>query len=167
MTETPLSPLLGKFIHQRFGVDIPASSWNTDAVDDRLQPRFAVIDDRGSELTASRDISRLQQDIIAETQSNAFDKARKSWEKSDVTTWDFGDIPDAIALESGGRLEGYAYPGLEAADGCVNVRLYKNKHEAEALHKRGVAALYKIYFKNELKYLKKSDLSQRRHEEVG
>ena len=147
---------LGKFIHQRFGVDIPASSWNTDAVDDRLQPRFAVIDDRGSEVTASRDISRLQQDIIAEAQSSAFDEARKSWEKANVTAWDFGDLPDAIALDSRGQLEGYAYPGLEAAHGCVNIRLYKNKHEADVLHKKGVAALYKIYFKNELKYLKKS-----------
>ncbi len=114
----PLISALGKFIHQRFGVDIPASSWNSDAIDDRLQLRFAVIDDRGQELTASRDISRLQKEIIAEAQSNAFDKARKSWEKTDVTTWDFGNLPDAIALESGGQLEGYAYPGLEATDGC-------------------------------------------------
>ncbi|MGA2330868.1 MAG: ATP-dependent RNA helicase HrpA [Syntrophales bacterium] len=152
----PLISALGKFIHQKFGVDIRASSWNTDAIDDRLQPRFAVIDDRGSELTASRDISRLQQDIIAEAQSNAFDKARKSWEKADVITWDFGDLPDAIVLEGHGQLEGYAYPGLEAAHGCVNIRLYKNKHEAEVLHNKGVAALYKIYFKNEFKYLKKS-----------
>ena len=146
---------LGKFIHQRFGVDIPASSWNTDAIDDRLQPRFAVIDERGNELKASRDISSLQKDILDETQSNAFEKACKFWEKMGVTTWDFGDLPDAIALESRGQLEGYAYPGLEAATGSVNIRLYKNKHDAEVLHRKGVAALYKIYFKNELKYLKK------------
>jgi len=73
-----------------------------------------------------------------------------------VITWDFGDLPDAIVLEGHGQLEGYAYPGLEAAHGCVNIRLYKNKHEAEVLHNKGVAALYKIYFKNEFKYLKKS-----------
>ncbi|MGZ3594114.1 MAG: DUF3418 domain-containing protein, partial [Syntrophales bacterium] len=47
------------------------------------------------------------------------------------------------------------YPGLEAATGGVNIRLYKNKHDAEVLHRKGVAALYKVYFKNELKYLKK------------
>jgi ATP-dependent helicase HrpA len=139
----PLISALGKFIHQRFGVDIPASLWNADAIDDHLQLRFAVI-------------GRLQKDIIAEAQSNAFEKARQSWEKTDLTTWDFGYLPDAIALESGGLLEGYAYPGLEAAEGCANIRLYKNKHEAEVLHNKGVAALYKIYFKNEFKYLKKS-----------
>ncbi|TRZ54501.1 ATP-dependent RNA helicase HrpA [bacterium] len=152
----PMISALGKFIHQRFGVDIPASLWNADAIDDRLQLRFAVLDDRGQELTASRDISGLQKDIIAEAQSNAFEKARKSWEKTCVTTWDFGYLPDAIALESEGLLEGYAYPGLEAARGCVNIRLYKNKHEAEVLHNKGVAALYIIYFKNEFKYLKKT-----------
>ncbi|MGD1152495.1 MAG: ATP-dependent RNA helicase HrpA [Syntrophales bacterium] len=152
----PLISVLGKFIHQRFGVNISASLWNADAIDDRLQVRFAVVDDRGQELTASRDISRLQKNIIAEAQSNAFDKARKSWEKTCVTTLDFWYLPDAIALESGGQLEGYAYPGLEAAAGCVNIRLYKDKHGAEVLHKKGVAALYKIYFKDELKYLKKA-----------
>ncbi|MGZ3597873.1 MAG: ATP-dependent RNA helicase HrpA, partial [Syntrophales bacterium] len=151
----PLISALGKFIHQRFGVDIAASSWNTDAIDDRLQPRFAVIDERGNELKASRDISNLQKDILAETQSNAFEKACKFWEKMGVTTWDFVDLPDAIALESRGQLDGYAYPGLEAATGSANIRLYKNKHDAEVLHRKGVAALYKIYFKNELKYLKK------------
>ncbi len=152
----PMISALGKFIHQRFGVDIPASLWNADAIDDRLQLRLAVLDDRGQELTASRDITRLQKDIIAEAQSNAFEKARKFWEKKCVTTWDFGYLPDAIALESEGLLEGYAYPGLEAAHGCVNIRLYKNKHEAEVLHNKGVAALYNIYFKTEFKYLKKS-----------
>jgi ATP-dependent helicase HrpA len=152
----PLISALGKFIRQRFGVDIPASSWNSDAIDDRLQLRFAITDDRGQELTASRDISRLQEDIIAQAQSNAFDKARKSWEKTNVTAWDFGNLPDAISLKSGGQLEGYAYPGLEATDGSVNLRLHKDKHGAEVLHKKGVSALYKIYFKEELKYLKKA-----------
>ena len=152
----PLVSALGKFIHQRFGVDIPASLWNADAIVDRLQLRFAVLDHKGQELAASRDISLLQKDIIAEAQSIAFEKARKSWEKTEVTSWDFGDLPDAIALESKGQFEGYAYPGLQAAHGCVNIRLYKDKHGAEVLHKKGVAALYTIYFKEELKYLKKA-----------
>ena len=152
----PLISALGKFIHQRFGVDIPASLWNADAIDGRLQLRVAVVDDGGKELTASRDINRLQKDIIAEAESKAFEKARKSWEKTDVTTWDFGNLPDAIALKSGDQLEGYAYPGLEAAEGCVEIRLHKDKHRAAVSHKRGVAALYRIYFKEELKYLRKA-----------
>jgi len=152
----PLISALGKFLHQRFDVDIPVSLWNTDAMDDRLQLRIAVVGDKGEVLAASRDITRLQKDIIAEAQSDAFENARKSWEKTNVTTWDFGDIPDAIVLESRSQLEGYAYPGLEAADGRISIRLYNDKRQAEQLHKEGVAALYKIYFKDELKYLKKA-----------
>jgi ATP-dependent RNA helicase HrpA len=152
----PLISALGKFIHQRFGVDIPASVWNADTVDDRLHLRFAVIGDRGQELAASRDISHLQKVIIADAQSNAFEKARKSWEKTNLATWDLGDLPEAILLESGGQLDGYAYPGLEADEGNVNVRLYKDKHGADVSHRKGVAALYGIYFKSELNYLKKA-----------
>jgi len=152
----PVISTLGKFIHQRFGVDIPSSSWNADAMDDHLQLRLAAVDGNGLELAASRDINLLQKDIIAEAESRAFEKARRTWEKTDVTTWDFGNLPEAIALENGDRLEGYAYPCLEAGDGCVTLRLHKERRTAEILHKRGVAVLYTIYFKNQLRHLKKA-----------
>ena len=153
---TPLVSSLGKFIHERFGVDIPASLWNLDSLDNYLKIRFAVIDSRGQELASSRDIGLLQKDIITEAESNAFNKARLKWEKTRLTSWDFGELPDVITLESGGYFEGYAYPGLEAGEGCVHVRLFKSKHEAEVSHNKGITVLYMIYFKEELKYLKKA-----------
>ncbi len=152
----PLLSALGKFLHQRFGVDIPASSWKAAAMDDHLQLRFAVLAENGRELAAGRNFSLLQKEIVTEAESRTFEKARASWEKTAVTTWDFGSLPEAIALKSGDRLEGYAYPCLEADNGCVNISLLKDKYTAELTHKSGVAALYTIYFKNELKYLKKS-----------
>lgn len=153
---SPLLSALSNFIHERFRVDIPASVWNPDNIDDHLKVRFAVIDSGGQELAASRDISMLQKEIIAEAESQAFRKARLIWEKTGLTSWDFGELPDVITLESGGYLEGYAYPGLEAGEGCANIRLFKSKREADASHIIGIKVLYTFYFKNELKYLKKA-----------
>jgi ATP-dependent helicase HrpA len=59
-------------------------------------------------------------------------------------------------LESGDCFEGYAYPGLESSEGCVNIRVFKNMQDAEASHKKGVTALYAIHFKDVLKHLKKA-----------
>lgn len=152
----PLLSSMSKFIYERFGVDIPASLWNSDTIDDHLKIRYAVVDSKGKELTSSRDISQLQKDIIAEVESNAFNKARLLWEITGLAAWDFGEIPEVISLESGDNFEGYAYPGLETGVGCINIRLFKSKHEADASHMSGVTALYMIYFKEELKYLKKA-----------
>jgi len=155
-SKSPLLTTLSNFIQERFHMDIPASVWNPDSIDDHLKVRFAVIDPKGQELASSRNISMLQKDITAEAESNAFSQARLTWEKTGLTSWNFGELPDRITIESGGCFEGYAYPGLEACDKCVNIRLYKHKQQANISHNDGVAALYTFYFKNELKYLKKA-----------
>ena len=153
---SPLLYALSNFIHERFHVDIPASVWNPNNIDDHLKIRFAVMDSKGQELASSRDISMLQKEIIAEEESQVFRKARLIWEKTGLTSWDFGKLPDAITLESAGCFEGYAFPGLEAGVGCVNIRLFKSKQEADSSHSIGIKVLYTSYFKDELKYLKKA-----------
>jgi ATP-dependent helicase HrpA len=115
-----------------------------------------VIDAQGKEVAASRDICELRKGIIAGVESTAFNKARLSWEKTGLTAWDFGELPEEIALESRDLFEGYAYPGLEAGEGCVNIRVFKSRQDADASHKRGVMALYAMHFKAELKYLRKA-----------
>jgi ATP-dependent helicase HrpA len=156
IVEGSLVSALSKFINEKFGVDIPAAIWVPDGLAEYLRIRFSVVDSKGQEVASSRDIGKLQHDIMKEAESQAFNKARKQWEKTGLTSWNFGDLPDAIPLESGGYFEGYAYPGLEAGDGCVHVRLFRNKQDADKSHINGIAALYKIYFRDELKYLKKA-----------
>jgi ATP-dependent helicase HrpA len=152
----PLSSALSKFIHERFGVDIPASVWAPDTLADYLNVHFSIVDAQDRELASGRNINLLQTELVAAAESRAFHSARLSWEKTGVTTWNFGDLPDAITLESEGCFEGYAYPALEAAEESVNLRLFKKKQDANIAHREGVAALYVIHFRDEMKYLKKA-----------
>jgi ATP-dependent helicase HrpA len=154
--EGSLFSSLSKIINAKFGIDIPVSLWAPNALAEHLQIRVAVIDAQGKEVAASRDICELRKGIIAGVESTAFNKARLSWEKTGLTAWDFGELPEEIALESRDFFEGYAYPGLEAGEGCVNIRVFKSRQDADASHKRGVMALYAMHFKSELKYLRKA-----------
>jgi ATP-dependent helicase HrpA len=154
--EGSLFSSLSKIINAKFGIDIPVSLWAPNALAEHLQIRVAVIDAQGKEVAASRDICELRKGIIAGVESTAFNKARLSWEKTGLTAWDFGELPEEIALESRDLFEGYAYPGLEAGEGCVNIRVFKSRQDADASHKRGVMALYAMHFKAELKYLRKA-----------
>ncbi|MBA4397076.1 MAG: ATP-dependent RNA helicase HrpA [Syntrophus sp. (in: bacteria)] len=154
--EGSLPSALGKFIHQRFGVDIPASAWPLDKLPDHLKLRFSVVDAQGREMAAGRDLSRFRTEMLTAEESAVLAVARKVWEKTGLTQWDFGDLPEEIPLESRGSLHGFAYPVLQAADGSVNIRLFQTLEAAVEVHRNGVMALCSLYFQTELKYLKKS-----------
>jgi ATP-dependent helicase HrpA len=93
---------------------------------------------------------------MAAQKTAVFESARRAWEKTGLTQWDFGDLPEEIPLESQGVLQGFAYPALQAAEGSVNIRLFQTRAEADAAHAKGITALYGLHFRPELKYLKKS-----------
>ena len=154
--EGSLPSILGKFIHQRFGVDIPASAWPLDKLPDHLKMRFSIVDAQGREIAAGRDLGQFRDETMAAGETAVFDSARKVWEKTGLTQWDFGDLPEEIPLESKGVLQGFAYPALQAAEVSVNIRLFQTRAEADAAHAMGVVALYGLHFQPELKYLKKS-----------
>ncbi|PKN60496.1 MAG: ATP-dependent RNA helicase HrpA, partial [Deltaproteobacteria bacterium HGW-Deltaproteobacteria-11] len=154
--EGSLPSLLGKFIHQRFGVDIPASAWPLDKLPDHLKIRFSVVDAQGREVAAGRDLSQFRTEMLSAEESAVFARARKVWGKTGLTKWDFGDLPEEIPLESRGTLQGFAYPALQAVEGSVNIRLFQTRAEADAAHAKGITALYGLHFQQELKYLKKS-----------
>ncbi|MBU4120814.1 MAG: ATP-dependent RNA helicase HrpA, partial [Proteobacteria bacterium] len=97
----PLPTALGRFIYKKFGVDIPADRWPLDELEEHLKLRFAVVDGKDRELAAGRDISVLRQEFVGEQESQAFAKVRLTWEKSGLTAWDFGDLPERITLAVG------------------------------------------------------------------
>jgi ATP-dependent helicase HrpA len=152
----PLPTALGSFIYKKFGVDIPADLWPLEKLDESLKLRFAIVDAKNRELAAGREISILQQEIVNKEESQAFARARRRWEKSGLTAWDFGELPETIPLCGGRNCEGFAYPALEAQEGGVRIRLFRSGPEAHRAHLLGVRALFTLRLREELRYLRKS-----------
>lgn len=153
--EGPLPTALGRFIYRRFGVDIPADRWPIEALEEHLNLRFAVVDGKNRELASGRDISILSQGFGAAEESQAFAKARRTWEKSGLTSWNFGDLPETIFL-SGGDHGGTAYPALVMSAEGVGIRLFRSAPEAGQAHPLGVRALLALHLNADLRYLRKS-----------
>jgi len=146
---------LARFIYRRFGIDIPAREWPVEALPEYLKTRFSIIDEEGKELQSGRDINLLRATMDSGKKTSAFKRARSQWEKRGYTTWDFGDIPEGIRVREKSGMESLAYPALEAGEECVNLRLFQHKEEAEKSHRKGVAALYCIHFRKDLRLLKR------------
>jgi ATP-dependent helicase HrpA len=149
---------LGEFIIQRFGIDIPASAWPIETLPDHLKMRISVIAPDGKELCSSRETAVLLQQKIKAAHTDEFESFRLKWEKSGITRWDFGDLPEFINSPETVKTKWVAYPALAAADDdikSVSLKLFRHQDKALAVHQKGVAGLYKIHFAKDLKILKK------------
>ena len=153
--EGPLPTALGRFIYEKFGVDIPADRWPLEELDDHLKLRFAVVDGKDRELAAGRDIGILRQEFVEEQESQAFVKARRTWEKDGVTAWDFGVLPRQITLTDRGATTAAAFPALAATETGIGIRLFRSETEAGRAHRKGVRALLALRFRDEVKHLRK------------
>jgi len=157
--ESSLISSLGKFIYDRFGVDIPAAAWSDQTLPDYLKMRIAITAPDGREVRAGRDPSILSHAVEDPAASDEFEALCRKWEKFDLKSWDFGDLPDFISQNGkrGAKLIGY--PALEKKETGlneqVNLRLYLQREKALTAHPEGVEALYAIHFSKDLKFLKR------------
>ncbi len=162
MSKTPTSLIsaLGDFIYRRFGLDIPASAWSQESLPYYLKMRVSITAPDGRELRAGRDPGILRQAAAGIGKSDELKAARVKWEKTGITRWDFGDLPEFVS-DSGEKTGHWiAYPALENSglDKPVNLRLVGQQDEALAAHPRGVAALYAIHFSKDIKFLKRQSV---------
>jgi ATP-dependent helicase HrpA len=150
---------LGQFIYERFKVDIPASAWGEDVLPDHLKMRISITGHKGEELICSREKEILTQNFSGSGSPDEFGSTGKKWEKTGITRWDFGNLPEKIDVKVKNNSTWTAYPGLETDSKTaksLNLRLCSDYDKATESHKKGVACLYVIYFAKDLKFLKKS-----------
>jgi ATP-dependent helicase HrpA len=154
-SEQPLLTTLSNFIYERFGVDIPCSEWPLAEISDHLKMRISVVDHNGYELASGRDAGILTKGKKGQEERkynlDGWNAAREKWERTDITSWDFDDLPFDIDIDEHVR----AYPALEPADGCVNVKIFNDMNEAVNSHKLGVKLLFSLQLKKEIKFMKR------------
>jgi ATP-dependent helicase HrpA len=157
-TNGSLISALTDFIHRRFAVDIPAKAWSPQLLPEHLKMRICITASDGRQLHVGRDPAILGQDVAGDIRHTEFEAARRQWEKSGITRWDFGDLPESIGASNGNSTGWIAYPALEKDSSTkkqVNLRLITRRQPALETHRQGVAALFAIHFARELKFLKR------------
>jgi ATP-dependent helicase HrpA len=146
---------LSRFVHRRFGVDVPASVWAGVSLPDHLRMRVAVVDPSGKTLESGRDIPLLirsdEQRHGAES-SSAWKQGQARWEREGIVTWDFGSLSESVSLTE--RL--LAYPALAPGKDCASIRLFRTARQAQASHEKGVQLLLTLHLAKELKHVRKS-----------
>ena len=150
-----LKASLSRFIHERFGVDIPVSEWREAELPEHLRLRFAITGSDGKELAAGRDKQVLLEGASDEIQPDVLAKERAKWEKEGLEKWDLPDLPEAVEVASG-KNRYPVYPALTPEKDKVALRLFQDQKTALAEHRAGVAQLFRRHFSRDMKFLNKT-----------
>jgi len=110
-----------------------------------------VVDSAGRELGSSRELTEIRDVLhlqareasasVAREDPAAWRAARAKWEKPFQTSWTFGDVPERVPVTEQAGVPVFAFPGLRAGEGGVELRLFKTPEEALAANRRGLENL--------------------------
>ena len=160
-----LTEALAAQIAERFRISLDPAVWSDKPLPDHLRVRVRVVDDKGKELAASRELAEIDSALhlqkrtasaaVARVEPDAWRRARAQWETPTHTAWGFGAFPDRVLVTEQAGVPVYAFPGLLAAKEGVALRLFKTPEEAEGATRAGLAALFERQLSNDLGWLER------------
>ena len=130
------------------GHPIPPEAWQEVKLDTHLLMRFEVADESGKILKGGRDLDALKGKVRQQTQQELAAQPTQSIERTGLTQWDFGDLPETHWLETGG-MKLRTWPALVDNGSSVAIRLFDNEPDAQAQHWQGVLRLFLLALPSE------------------
>ena len=137
-SERTLREQLNNILSAQFGIQLTKEDWAQTTIPDYLQPRIQVRSSKGEIIASERNLSHLHKKLEAKAGSDApqnnlnaipaWQQATARIERENLTTWNFGNLPEEIDLGGDEGLSLKAFPALVLDnDRHVHLRLLKEK----------------------------------------
>jgi ATP-dependent helicase HrpA len=128
--DTPLTDALAAFLKAHAGVEVPPEAWPPpDRLPDHLRMRFVVVDTGGNPVAAGRDLDALREQLGGAARADFARIPKDAFERTGLTAWDFGDLPETIPFGPGPR-PALGHPALVASGSGVDLRLFDDAETA-------------------------------------
>ena len=134
--EGSLYDALAIYLRKLSGADIRANSFEPSSIPAQLFIRFEVVDESGNVITAGRDLTEIRRELGVRAQANLSKIVDSPWYRDNITTWDFGDIPDRVEIQKFGMTM-HAYPALVDQGRVAGLRLFESPEAARSRIVRG------------------------------
>ena len=144
-----LREVLRAFLAKRLGTAVPAEVWSAALPPPHLRVNVRVVDAGGRELATGRNLAALRAQLGEAAQLD-FAAAAPALERKGIRSWDFGDLPESLIVERGGRrLTGY--PALVRDGQAVALSLLDTREAADAATRAAIIFLLRIQLKDALR----------------
>ncbi len=136
------------------GVSIPIEYWTDFVLPDHLRMNINVLDDDGRMLGSGRDLTTLKGQFAEQSRQAMAEFSEATIERSGITDWDFGELEAVHEIRQGG-LTVLSWPTLIDEGESVSLKLADSPLSARKQTRAGVARLYMLKNRQQLKYLQK------------
>lgn len=150
---------LENYIQQEFGVQVKRADWDPSDMPEHLRMRVQIEGNDGSTVAAGRDLQLLSDKLDRPAESPvelaAWKAAVNEWERVDVDSWSFGDLPERIEVTQMSGVPVFGFPGLTLEDERVHVRLFEDREVARTATPAGYRVLCERALKDETIWLQR------------
>ena len=121
---------------------------------------FKVLDEHGRQLAMGRNLAELRSELGKEAQ-NAFQSmaqadASIAEDLADhITTWSFGELPELMEINRGGR-QLIGHPALVDRGEDCSLEVFDDLDEAKKAHRAGLRRLFALQLREQVKYLERN-----------
>jgi ATP-dependent helicase HrpA len=149
-----LTEALASALMQITGVPVAHDVWRLDALPTHLKLRFEILE--GKKVVASgRNLETLRARLGAEAAVDFQERAISDFERSGLTSWTFGTLPEVIETTREG-LTVNAYPALIDERNSVSLRLTDTRERARHYSRAGLRRLYMLHLHEQVIHLRKN-----------
>lgn len=154
-SERPLIQALGEELKALTGIQVAETLWDQSVIPEHLRMKLRLVDESGQTLAVGDDPLRLQRQFGDRAQQGFAHLPSSPLERTGITRWDFGDLPEHVELTRAGiRLRGY--PALIDQGESVAIAVLDSPENAAAAQRDGLRRLLMLHLGADLRRLRKS-----------
>jgi len=143
---------LAKQLLRMTGVRLLEDIWQDVELPTHLTMNFQIVNENGTLLKQGRDLNQLKAQLQGKVKASIKQVAEKGIEKSQLTQWDFGNLPQGYEKKVA-NMSIKAFPALVDHKNSVAIELFEQKEHAEQAMLNGVSRLVLLNIPSPLKYL--------------
>lgn len=158
--QRPLVEVLIADLREQKGVACQPTDFKLETLPAHLTMNFKVVDEHGRQLGMGRSLAALRAELGAQAQQTFQTLAAQDARVADglhesITDWDFGELPELLEIERNGRRL-IGFPALvDKGDRCA-LEVFDDVDTARMRHRDGLRRLFRLQFKEQVKFLEKS-----------
>ncbi|MFB0936301.1 MAG: ATP-dependent RNA helicase HrpA [Propionivibrio sp.] len=155
-----LVPALIHYILQTRGLnargwEITPDAFRPDTLSAHFSFNFRLVDEHGRQLGMSRNLAELRGEWGGQARQEFSEAHETPAEYAGMTDWSFGELPELMEVDVGGQRV-IGYPGLRDDGDSVSLCVFDTLEEAQEVHASGLLRLFRLQFKEQLKYFEKN-----------
>ena len=154
-----IAPLIDYILEARGlnarGWAVTPDAFRPDALPAHFSMNYKLIDEHGRQLDMNRSLVQLRADWGREAKQEFAELHETPSEFTKLTDWTFGELPELMEVPVAGQTV-LGYPGLSDDGETVSLKVFDSPEEAAEAHRVGLLRLFKLQFKEQVKYFDKN-----------